>query len=134
MTLSSILLIVIKRERSSPSASEARIARHAPTNMQEVMQLPERLVGFTPEMEAQANAFRKFMYANVYFSHSIRNQGEIATAMMRHLFEHYCRHPDHMGRKAQARLPKDGQKRVVCDYLSGFTDKYVFQEHARYFR
>jgi dGTPase len=116
------------------SASEARIARHAPTNMQEVMQLPERLVGFTPEMEAQADAFRKFMYANVYFSHSIRNQGEIATAMMRHLFEHYCRHPDHMGRKAQARLPEDGQKRVVCDYLSGFTDKYVFQEHARYFR
>jgi dGTP triphosphohydrolase len=39
-----------------------------------------------------------------------------------------------MGSKAQSRLAEDGLKRTVCDYLSGFTDKYVFQEHARYFR
>jgi dGTPase len=116
------------------SASEVRIAEHRPTSMQQLMELPERLVGFDPEMELQADAFRKFMYANVYFSHAISNQAEIATAMMRHLFEHYCRHPENMGRKAQARLPIDGRELTVCDYLSGFTDKYVFQEHGHYFR
>ncbi len=116
------------------TATEARIARHDPSSMQDVMELPQQLVGFSQEMADQADAFREFMYANVYFSHAISNQAEIATAMMRHLFEHYCRHPENMGRKAQARLTEDGQKRTVCDYLSGFTDKYVFQEHARYFR
>jgi dGTPase len=98
------------------------------------MALPERIVDFDPEMDAQAAAFRKFMYAHVYFSQSISNQAEIATTMLRHLFEHYCLHPENMGRKAQARLTEDGLKRTVCDYLSGFTDKYAFQEHARYFR
>ncbi len=99
-----------------------------------VMTLPERLVVFSPEMEKQANTFRKFMYKHVYFSQAISNQAEIATAMLRHLFEHYCQHPENMGRKAQARLSEDGLKRTVCDYVSGFTDKYVFKEHALYFR
>ena len=115
-------------------ATQARIEQYAPKSMREVMALPERIVDFDPEMAAQAATFRKFMYAHVYFSQSISNQAEIATAMLRHLFEHYCLHPENMGRKAQARLTEDGLKRTVCDYLSGFTDKYAFQEHARYFR
>jgi dGTPase len=115
-------------------ATRARIEQYAPKSMREVMALPERIVDFDPEMAAQAAAFRKFMYAHVYFSQSISNQAEIATTMLRHLFEHYCLHPENMGRKAQARLTEDGLKRTVCDYLSGFTDKYAFQEHARYFR
>jgi len=116
------------------AATEASIARHAPASMPQLMELPERLVGFSPEMEAQANAFRQFMYSHVYFSQAISNQAEIATAMLRHLFEHYCQHPENMGKKARARLAVDGLKRATCDYLSGFTDKYVFQEHARYFQ
>jgi len=105
-----------------------------PASMKDVMRLPVQLVRFSGEMEEQAAQFRSFMYTHVYFSQAIKNQAEIATAMLRHLFEHYCRFPDLMGRKAKSRLPEDGLKRTVCDYLSGFTDKYVFQEHARYFR
>ncbi len=116
------------------AATRARIEEYAPGSMREVMALPTRIVDFDPQMAAQATAFRKFMYAHVYFSQAISNQAEIATAMLRHLFEHYCQHPEDMGRKAQARLEEDGIKRAVCDYLSGFTDKYAFQEHARYFR
>jgi dGTPase len=114
--------------------SQIKIDQYAPTSMHQVMNLPEQLIVFSPEMKIQADNFRKFMYKNVYFSHAIKNQAEIATAMLRHLFEYFCRHPENMGRKAQSRLAKDGLKRTVCDYLSGFTDKYVFQEHTHYFR
>ncbi len=114
--------------------SQQKINQYDPQNMREVMQLPEQLIVFSLEMAEQANSFRKFMYKNVYFSQAISNQAEIATAMLRHLFEYYCQHPEDMGKKSQSRLDADGIKRTVCDYLSGFTDKYVFQEHARYFR
>ena len=105
-----------------------------PRSVQDVMQAPEPIVAFSPDMQQHADDFRAFLYQNVYFSQSIKNQAEIATAMLRHLFHHYCQHPENMGKKAQSRLAEDGLKRTVCDYLSGFTDKYVFQEHARYFR
>lgn len=105
-----------------------------PASVSEVMHLPEPIVRFSNEMATHADAFRQFMYTHVYFSQAIKNQAEIAIAMLRHLFEHYCRQPERMGSKARSRLHEDGLKRTVCDYLSGFTDKYVFQEHARYFR
>jgi len=108
--------------------------RWNPSSVRELMTLPEPVVRFGDEMAEQARGYREFMYTHVYFSQAIKNQAEIATTMLRHLFEHYCIHPDRMGRKAQARLAEDGIKRTACDYLSGFTDKYVFQEHARYFR
>ena len=114
--------------------SQAVFDKYEPQSMREVMELPEQLIVFSPEMAEQADNFRKFMYKNVYFSEAISNQAEIATAMLRHLFEYYCRHPENMGRKARSRLEEDGLMRTVCDYLSGFTDKYVFQEHTHYFR
>ncbi len=111
-----------------------KLETYRPQSVQDVMQAPGQIVAFSPEMQPHADAFRAFLYQNVYFSQSIKNQAEIATAMLRHLFHHYEQHPEHMGKKAQTRLAEDGLKRTVCDYLSGFTDKYVFQEHARYFR
>ncbi len=116
------------------TATKEALEEYRPTSVQEVMQLPTPLVRFSSEMTHQASRFREFMYTHVYFSQAIKNQAEIATAMLRHLFEHYCRYPDLMGLKARSRLQEDGLYRTVCDYLSGFTDKYVFQEHARYFR
>lgn len=107
---------------------------HEPQSCTDAMQAPVQIVAFSPAMQPHADAFRAFLYQHVYFSQSIKNQAEIATAMLRHLFHHYGQHPEHMGKKAQSRLAEDGLKRTVCDYLSGFTDKYVFQEHARYFR
>jgi len=114
--------------------SLARLQRYQPQSVRDVMLAPEPIVAFSPPMQQHADAFRDFLFQNVYFSQSIQNQAEIATAMLRHLFQHYCQHPEHMGRKAQGRLATDGLKRTVCDYVSGFTDKYVFQEHTRYFR
>ncbi len=111
-----------------------KLQSHNPQTVQDVMQAPDQMVSFSPQMQEHADNYRDFLYKNVYFSQSIKNQAEIATAMLRHLFHHYCKHPEHMGKKAQSRLAEDGLKRAVCDYLSGFTDKYVFQEHARYFR
>jgi dGTPase len=126
-------LLDIQIENISETSLQ-KINQYKPQSMREVMQLPEQLIVFSPEMAEQADEFRKFMYTNVYFSQAISNQAEIATAMLRHLFEYYCLHPENMGRKAVSRLDEDGLKRTVCDYISGFTDKYVFQEHAHYFR
>jgi dGTPase len=126
-------LLDIQIENISETSLQ-KINQYKPQSMREVMQLPEQLIVFSPEMAEQADEFRKFMYTNVYFSQAISNQAEIATAMLRHLFEYYCLHPENMGRKAVSRLDEDGLKRTVCDYISGFTDKYAFQEHAHYFR
>ncbi len=126
-------LLDLQIENIIETASTA-LERWKPASARELMELPEPVVRFSDEMAVPALSYREFMYTHVYFSQAIKNQAEIATTMLRHLFEYYCTYPDRMGSKARSRLAQDGLKRTVCDYLSGFTDKYVFQEHARYFR
>lgn len=116
------------------SHSMKQLQEQNPQSPRDVMRLPQKVISLSPAMQKHADAYRAFLYKNVYFSQSIKNQAEIATTMLRHLFLHYTQHPEHMGKKAQSRLALDGIKRTVCDYLSGFTDKYVFQEHGRFFR
>jgi dGTPase len=131
MTIRNLLDLLIE---DIVSFTLQNIRQHRPQSIRDVMQAPVQIVDFSPAMQTHASAFRAFLYEHVYFSQAIRNQAEIATTMLRHLFLHYCQHPGHMGKKAQSRLAQYGLKRTVCDYLSGFTDKYVFEEHARYFR
>ena len=75
---------------------------------------------------------KKFLFQNMYWSPMVDGANKEATAMMRKLFLHYVAHPDIMGRKAQARIPRDGVWRAACDYLSGMTDRYALDEFHRF--
>ena len=55
-----------------------------------------------------------------------------AVQMMRKLFLFYVEHPEAMGRKARARIDKEGLHRTACDYVSGCTDRYAIEEYERY--
>jgi dGTPase len=112
--------------------SEAQLTRYAPKSPDEVMRCPERVLMYGPEMREIMRDFRKFLFENMYWSPMVDKANKEATAMMRKLFLHYVAHPDIMGRKAQARIPKDGVWRAACDYLSGMTDRYALDEFHRF--
>lgn len=103
-----------------------------PNSMNEAMNAPLRIVDFTPEMRPRAEHFRAFLYENMYFSPSVVDANNASVKMMHELFHHYISHPESMGRKAQARIKSEGLWRTVCDYVSGFTDRYALEEHERY--
>ena len=112
--------------------SEAQLARYSPQSPDDVMRCPERVLSYSPEMREVMRDFRKFLFENMYWSPMVDNANKEATAMMRKLFLHYVDHPDIMGRKAQARIAKDGVWRAACDYLSGMTDRYALDEYLRF--
>jgi dGTPase len=39
----------------------------------------------------------------------------------------------HLPPRFQARIEKDGLHRVVCDYISGMTDRFALDEHRKLF-
>jgi dGTPase len=83
-------------------------------------------------MDAMVVSFSRFMFQNFYWNPAVLRPNEEAVAMMRELFLHYLEHPDAMGRKARARIAGEGLRRTVCDYVSGFTDRYAIEEYARF--
>jgi dGTPase len=49
------------------------------------------------------------------------------------LFEFYVDKPQGLPIHAQRRIPQDGARRVVCDYIAGMTDRYALDEHKKLF-
>jgi dGTPase len=49
------------------------------------------------------------------------------------LFNLYLDKPAQLPTEIQKRIPRDGVKRVVCDYIAGMTDRYALDEYKKLF-
>jgi dGTPase len=96
------------------------------------MQATERLVAFSANLRRLLDPFRAFLFSRVYWHPAVSGSNQEAVEMMRRLFMHYIRNPESLGRKAQARLPKEGLWRTVCDYIAGMTDRYAIEEYIKF--
>ncbi len=70
------------------------------------------------------NELREFMFEKVYelANKSIQDRAE---RMLTQLYEYFLRHTEKLPKPYYALLERDGAERVVCDYLSGMTDRYA---------
>ncbi|MBU0677882.1 MAG: deoxyguanosinetriphosphate triphosphohydrolase [Verrucomicrobia bacterium] len=109
-----------------------RLEKYQPASPVDIMNAPERIVTFSSEMQSLLQPFRAFLFENVYWHPSVADANNEAVRMMRRLFLHYVEHPEAMGRKARARLEKEGLWRTACDYVSGMTDRYALAEYIRF--
>jgi dGTPase len=112
--------------------SEARLAARRPVSPEAVMNAPERMVSYSPELWNKLVPLRKFLFEHVYWHAEVHKANEDAVEMMRKLFLHYVSHPEVMGRKARARIGVDGIWRTACDYVSGMTDRYALEEFEKF--
>lgn len=109
-----------------------RLAKFQPRDPAAVMAAPARVVAFSDPMRVMVDDFRHFLFDNFYRAPDIMATNREAVGMIRQLFLHYLEAPDTMGSKARARIETEGLKRTVCDYVSGFTDRYAMEEYARF--
>jgi dGTPase len=112
--------------------SRQRLTALAPTSLADIMTAPDRMLALSPETEAMALAFRAFLCREFYFSAAVQDRNQEGVVMMKRLFEHYRENPATMGQKARNRVVTEGLERTVCDYLSGFTDRYAMEEYQRF--
>jgi len=108
--------------------SAALLAKHRPDSMEAAMSASERLIAFSPEMRSILDPFHAFLYQRVYWSPTVAEANRESAELTRKLFLHYVEHPDSMGRKARARIEREGLWRTACDYLAGMTDRYALEE------
>ena len=76
-----------------------------------------------PVMDAM-NELRDFMFANVYHLTN-KSMQDRAERMLTQLFVYFNEHIDALPKRYLRRLEEDGKECVVCDYISGMTDKYA---------
>ncbi|MCX6998383.1 MAG: deoxyguanosinetriphosphate triphosphohydrolase [Kiritimatiellaeota bacterium] len=112
--------------------SAGRLDRYRPAAPEDVMHCTEPIVSLSSALSPQVAAFKEFLFKNMYWHPAVLDANHAAVRMMRRLFLHYTRHPEVMGAKALARLPREGLWRTVCDYVAGMTDRYALDEYRRF--
>ena len=94
--------------------------------------LGQPYVRMSDEVMAATNELRAFMFANVY-ALANKSMQERAERMLTQLFEYFMAHVDELPKGYLTNLEKDGKERVVCDYISGMTDRYAINVFEQLF-
>ena len=85
----------------------------------------------SPHMFFILDTFHNYMYEKVYKNPEAKSEETKVFGMLEGIYNYYIKRPELMPEEYRALIENDGEKRAVCDYISGMTDRYavdVFSE------
>jgi dGTPase len=115
------------------TTTEAAIAAAGVQSADDVRLHTRALVSYSAARRKLNLELRRYLYRNLYYNPVVHEPNERAGRMLGELFRHYLKHPAEIGEFSRRRTRTIGRARAVCDYVAGFTDRYVMEEHARVF-
>lgn len=118
---------------SSAEPSETRTHRPAIT-LEDIRAYPTRLVGLSLEVEAERAQTKEFLYQNLYYSPALQPEKEDAERVITQLFDLWMKRPEKLPASYQEKAKTDSEPRarVVCDYVAGMTDTYIYEQYEKY--
>ena len=118
--------------------SRALIESHAPADMDAVRAAGRRLIGLSPEIEAQHTDLKGFLRTHLYRHYHVQRMSFKAKRVVSTLFELFLGQPDMLPTHVQARMepgrkpgPTPALARLIADYIAGMTDRYALAEYDR---
>ncbi len=100
---------------------------------QQVKKLDRKIVSFSKEMIALRKPLRAFLMEKLYHHYRVVRMADKAKRFIKDLFRVYLDKPEALPILIQKRIPRDGKKRVICDYIAGMTDRYALDEYKKLF-
>ena len=91
-----------------------------------------RLAAFSPTVDAERKQNKDFLYENLYFSPSLADEKDDAERVVTDLFDFWILHPESLPHSYQDKAKEDSLPRVICDYIAGMTDHFIFEQHEKY--
>lgn len=102
-------------------------------NADDVRKQKKPLIRYSAKRVLANRKLRKFLYQNLYYHPQVAGVNQRACVMLKNVFEAYMKKPALLSAASARRVRGEGLARTVCDYLSGMTDRYLLEEHARLF-
>ncbi len=109
----------------------ARVQQAGLSSTDEVRGFPERLAGFSAEVDAERQQAKSFLYEHLYFSSNLLPEKQRAEEVVTGLFEYWVARPETLPRSYVEKLREEPVVRVVCDYIAGMTDNFTLEQHRK---
>ena len=114
-------------------ATHQRVEEAGVGSADEVRRHPTNLAGYSDDLRSANQELRSFLYKTLYYHPEVAGPNRRGTELIGDVFERYLAEPELLGLATSERLDEHGLRRTVCDYISGMTDRYITEEHARLF-
>jgi dGTPase len=116
------------------SNTRARIAAAEVHTLEAVRRHPARLAAFSPEVEEGRRQLKDFLYENLYFSPALEVEKDDAERIVGELFAHWMEEPEDLPRNYREKAEQEPLPRIICDYIAGMTDPFIYQQYDKYCR
>jgi dGTPase len=114
------------------SHSRKLIGEAGVDSVEAVRRLPQRLIGFSPQVDIERKQIKEFLYQNVYYSPAQQRDKQQAEKVIAEMFAFFMRFPRELPTSYQEKTRSEPLHRIVCDYVAGMTDSYIFEQHRRF--
>jgi len=113
--------------------TRARIQQAKIRTLDDVRSHSERLAAFSPAVQAERKQSKNFLYENLYFSPALAGEKDDAERVVGELFTFWMDHPEALPHNYRDRVEKkqDSLPRVICDYIAGMTDNFIFEQYEK---
>ncbi len=108
---------------------------HNIKSVEDVRNQSKNMISFSDEMNKKLSKLKNFLYKNVYRHPKVIKMSLKGEYFIERLFNWYYKYPEQLPLKFQKRIKEgiDSKKQVICDYISGMTDRYAYDEYKRCF-
>ena len=101
-------------------------------SLEDVRAYPRRLATFSPTVEEERRGTKEFLYQNLYFSAALNPEKNDAERVIRQLFDFWMAKPESLPQSYQEKAGQESLPRVICDYIAGMTDNFIYEQHEKY--
>ena len=115
--------------------SKAILTHADPKDVNDIRHLGRPAIRFSGVLFAQLKEIREFLFTRMYRAPSVMRMRQDVTRVVEELFPFYMTHSDLLPDRWQkdvAQAQGDTKlARLVSDYISGMTDRFALEQHAR---
>ena len=114
--------------------TQKRVNESGVRALDDIRNHPGRLVAFSPEVESERRQSKEFLYENLYYSPSLADEKDDAERVVSELFAFWMDHPESLPHNYRDKVEKkeDSLPRVICDYIAGMTDHFIFEQYEKH--
>jgi len=112
--------------------TKEQIRRAGVRDIEDVRSCLHRLVTLSPPVEQERRATKEFLYTNLYFSATLNPEKDDAGRVVSELFKFWMAKPESLPASYQEKATQEPLPRIVCDYIAGMTDNYIYEQYEKY--
>lgn len=115
--------------------ARAALAEIDARDVSEIRNAGRPVIQFSQPLFDDLKVIRDFLFQRMYRAPDVVVMRKKVTRVVNELFPYFIAHPDQLPKQWRKDVAEAGDEvalaRIVCDYISGMTDRFAIQEHTR---